>query len=159
MSVIGGIGAGGFDPNQFVSKTQERFQTADTDNDGSVTRQEFEAQLEQVNAPPNAEKMFNRMDSDGDGVITAAEHEAAIERISERLSMMESSGANPNQSVDTFATLLESMSNSETDEEQRKALEEMLGDVRAASESKDFDALRQAFTEFGQLYPRIDVSA
>jgi hypothetical protein len=52
-------------------KPGKMFETADTNNDGVVTKDEFHAQVD---------KMFAKIDTNGDGKITADEREAMKEQ-------------------------------------------------------------------------------
>jgi Ca2+-binding EF-hand superfamily protein len=56
----------------------EMFKTADTNNDGKISYDEFKTQHEK-----RMDEMFKKMDTNGDGVIDQAERSAAREKMHE----------------------------------------------------------------------------
>lgn len=63
---------------EFVGRRIDRLAAADTDRDGSVTRDEMRAAGEARRAQ-RAEARFDRLDADGDGAVSKAEFEARRE--------------------------------------------------------------------------------
>ena len=60
---------------EFVDARIQRLAAADTDRDGSVTREEMRA-VAQARRAERADARFERLDADNDGVISKAEFEA-----------------------------------------------------------------------------------
>ena len=60
---------------EFVGRRVERLTAADSDRDGSVTRDEMRAAI-QVRAAGRADARFDRLDADNDGSISKAEFDA-----------------------------------------------------------------------------------
>ena len=154
MTTINGIG--GFNPNQFLDRAQGRFNAADVDGNGEVTKAEFTKQVEGVELPQSAEKIFNRLDGNGDGVITAQEQREALQQFSERIGQLGPGGLSSSKSINTFQSLLESIANSENDSERAENVESLMNELKKSIERADAQGINQALSDFNQLYPKID---
>lgn len=156
MSNITGV-PNSFNANQFIEKAQTRFNNADADQSGSVSKQEFLSAMEGVKAPDKAEKFFERLDKDGDGVVSQQEHQNAIDKMASRLSEMTSGTGGIEQTANAFEMLLKSMEESEQDASKANELRDMLSKLQ--SDGITGQSLEQSIENFDQLYPRIDTKA
>ncbi|MCW5699452.1 MAG: EF-hand domain-containing protein [Rhodospirillales bacterium] len=69
---------------EFDAAHMDRFTTADANGDGEVTFEEFKAAADARRAE-RMERMFKRLDTDGNGIVTTAETDVFHERRFERL--------------------------------------------------------------------------
>lgn len=65
---------------EFTTVRLERFNAADANKDGSVTREEMLAQVEKRRAERRVNRMFEHLDADKDGMITEAETKVMAEK-------------------------------------------------------------------------------
>lgn len=149
------------DRSMMMEKMEQKFKSADADNNGTLSKTEFGD-----NAPKGAnqekiDKMFERLDGDKDGEISAEEQQAMIEHVTERMERfagamasgamasggMGSGGMSPGGRSDDFDSvnsLLEALKDSAEDENS------------AATNSKE---LSMSLKQFIEKYPRIDETA
>lgn len=66
------MGAGSAMANHHEGHMEEKFEMVDTNNDGMISKAEWDAK---------GDKMFNKMDADGNGNISKAEGEAFKEKM------------------------------------------------------------------------------
>jgi Ca2+-binding EF-hand superfamily protein len=130
--MISGLGGAGFSPVQLMGKMTERFERADVNQDGAVSRGEMSAAMEANGRDSSfADRIFGRMDADGDGLITQQEQQAGMQAMIEKMSSI-FSRTDGEQSFDAIQALLDQLSSSERDDDTKNRLEEIR--ERVASE-------------------------
>ena len=70
---------------EFTTARAARFDAADANKDGAITREEMMAQIEKRRMERRVNRMFERLDADNDGTITKAETAAFAEKRFARL--------------------------------------------------------------------------
>ena len=146
------------DRSMIMEKMEQKFKSADADNNGTLSKTEFDD-----NAPKGAnqekiDKMFERLDSDKDGEISAAEQQAMIEHVSERMerfaSGMGSMGSGGgSEEFDSINSLLEALKDPAEDDNDAALTTD------AHSPASDNKALSMSLKQFIEKYPRIDETA
>ncbi|MDQ5986829.1 MAG: hypothetical protein CSYNP_02562 [Syntrophus sp. SKADARSKE-3] len=90
----GGAGMSGIQGANLPPPPEKVFDTADTNKDGEVTKDELSAVL--GSQGDDIDKIFNTVDSDGDGVISRAEDEAFRKKMPGQMNQDDASGGNLN---------------------------------------------------------------
>jgi len=148
----------GMSPNQMAQSMQDRFKNADTDESGSVSKEEFVSGAGEDRDSATIEKMFARLDSDGDGEITQVEQDAMLEQMSERADKMAQIKAAGGSSDDMFASLLESLS---SDEEEEENSNDLISQLKAQFDNGELTEqdIAQSMMEINKQFPRINTTA
>ena len=157
QAVISGIGGAGFSPVQMMGKVTERFQSADVNRDGAVSRGEMSAAMEAKGRDSSfADRVFGRIDADGDGLITRQEQQAGMQAMMEKMSSI-FSGAGGEQSFDAVQALLDRLSSSESDDDTKNRLDGIR--ERVASEGLSERTLSDLASIARARFSGIDVRA
>jgi len=149
----------GMSPNQMAQSMQDRFKNADTDESGSVSKEEFISGAGEDRDSATIEKMFARLDSDGDGEITQVEQDAMLEQMSERADKMAQIKASGGGSDDMFASLLESLSNDDEDEDDKAT--DLISQLKEKFDNGQLSEqdIAQSMMEINKQFPRINTTA
>lgn len=148
---------GGFDPAAMSQKLTERFNSADADGSGSVTKTEILDNAEGQVDSQRLDKMFERADSNGDGEITQEEHEAMLSKMQERFeNMKQNKGIGyPQSQADTFDSLLKSLSGEKDEEGKKSAYSQALEKANGDPSKLDSNTVKSLF----DLAPPVDTFA
>lgn len=157
-------GASAFDPQQMMQKMQDRMQLADADQNGSLSKTEATAQLEESGRQgPNFEKMFDKADANGDGQLSQDEQTKMFEQMQQRMEQFDSIkvGGAPTSAYgnsDTFKSLLDSLNADDNDSEDNsdKKLRDALQDI---NRNKQQDIGSHAWQTLHELAPPINTYA
>lgn len=155
MNSISGIG-GNYSFQNFPQSAQDRFNSADIDKSGSLSKDEFLSATEQVSKPIDPEKIFNRMDSNGDGTLTHKEQQAFQEQMAERMERIVSMSEKKAGAETGFDILREALSSSDRGNEQQQFRSQDLnqGESRQSQER----LISKALEKISSTYPPIDIS-
>ncbi|MCW8957312.1 MAG: EF-hand domain-containing protein [Gammaproteobacteria bacterium] len=158
MSTISGNFSSGFNPSQMMQGMCDRFQTADTDGNEAVSRQEFVHAMEETGLNTSkTEKIFDRMDSNGDGEVTTQEYEDIMSVMEQRMSSLMSHGSGTQDSFDAIETLMESLESEADNDEEKQRWQDALGKMR--SEGYNESTLSESLALINDAIPRIDATA
>lgn len=112
------LGSSGFNPVQIQRQMQDKFNTADTDDRGSLTLEELTNATPEGTDISRMEKMFARVDSNGDGEVTQEERDSMVESMQERMKSLSRNAtglASANEESDPFDTLMKALADTEED--------------------------------------------
>jgi len=155
MNISGGMS---INPSQMAQTMKDKFEVADVDESGSVSKQEF---LDSAGTDANTEmldKMFARLDSNDDGEISSAEQQAMAEQMEERVKNIASSMQSGMQSSDLFSSLLDNLSSDNNEENANDSYIAQLKEQLENGEMNQQD-LAKSMVEVNKMYPRINTSA
>jgi Ca2+-binding EF-hand superfamily protein len=112
------LGSSGFNPVQIQRQMQDKFNTADTDDRGSLTLEELTNATPEGTDISRMENMFARVDSNGDGEVTQEERDSMVESMQERMKSLSRNAtglASANEESDPFDTLMKALADTEED--------------------------------------------
>ncbi len=153
------INGGGFnmDPAQAMQKIQDRFNSSDSDGNGSISKTEMLAGAPEGADSSRMEKRFDRLDTNGDGEISAEEQQAMIDKMKERMANIRSRvGSGITEGIDTFNNLLDLLAESAKGDDS-----DFIEQLKSKLEGENLSdqELSQSIMEFSIRYPSIDTSA
>jgi len=138
--------------SMIMDKMQEKFKSADTDNNGSLSKSEFGDNAPKGINQEKIDQMFARLDGDENGEISAEEQQVMVEHVAERMerfaSKMGSGGMGAGSRTDDFDSinsLLEALKGSDEDDSAPAALNNQ--------------ELSMSLKQFIEKYPRVDETA
>ena len=123
MNAISGAFPGNFDPSQMQQKMTDRFNNADANSDGSVTKNEMQELLvANGRDSAKADKIFNRLDANADGAISTEEHQQMLEKVQARMDRRSEGPDGASNPLDSLKNLLQTLTESNDDPEQSEQL-------------------------------------
>lgn len=158
MNPISGNFPGNFDPSQIQQKMTDRFNSADADGDGAVSKTEMQDMLvANGKDPAKADKIFDKLDVDGDGAISSEEHQHMLEHIQARMEHRRGGHDGASNPLDSVKTLLESLAENNDNPEQSEQLASLLEQLEL--EGLTGATLAQTFTLLNTIVPAIETQA
>lgn len=155
MSAINGNFSSGLNPSQMMQEMSNKFKTADTDGNETVSKQEFDHAMDESGLDTN--KMFNRMDSNGDGEVSHQEHQDMMSFMEQRMESMMGKGGVNKENFDVVQTLIESIQNESDNDDDKQRLQEVLEKMR--SEGYNESTMSESLSLINEVIPRINTSA
>lgn len=158
MTTINGAAGLNINPAQIKDKLQDRFASADLDENGALSKDEFMA-----NAPENApasilDKVFARMDADGNGEVSSEEHQNMIDKMSERMeNMPKLSESTSYANFGVFKDLFETLAENEEDADKSAIIKEQLEKLEKQGYNKQ--SMATSMATINNMYPNIDTKA
>lgn len=147
--------SGNFNVSQLQQKITERFNSADTNNDGAVTKSEIGDMLAQNDrGTSRIDNFFNNADTNGDGSITSEERQQMVDNISDRIG---NKGDKQTAPLDQLKALLESLSESVNDPEQKEELTTLLKDLD--NNELNYRSFAKTFELLNDIIPSISTDA
>ncbi len=145
-------------PNQLTQKLTDKFNSADTDASGSLSKTEFAEALAGKGVSSNrAEKLFNRIDSNQDGQISLEEQQEKITAMQERMNSFTGGMPATNANFDAVSSLFEALNSTATDESRKQELQGLMKDIKTNGLTDDNIASLTSLS--GEIIPAIDISA
>lgn len=158
MSAISGNFGSGFNPSQMMQGMCDKFQTADTDGNEAVSKQEFVHAMEEAGFNTGkTEKMFDRMDSNSDGEVTTQEFDNMMSMMEQRMASLTGHGGGTQESFDAIETLLESLQSESENDEEKQRWQDALGKMR--TEGYNESTMSESLALINDAIPRIDATA
>tara|TARA_R110001592_G_scaffold116810_1_gene318356 strand:+ start:61506 stop:62003 length:498 start_codon:yes stop_codon:yes gene_type:complete len=161
---------GGVDPSaRKQEQSQQQFDIADTNQDGTVSATEFmEALTTQGVQSTKSADMFSKMDGNGDGNVSQEEHNKAIQQREHKMEQIMArmdggsglygeSDASKESQFDSFKTMLSSIANDTNDHETATQLNALLAELKNDGYSKD--GAQRSVELMNKVAPPINTSA
>lgn len=145
--------------NQLHQKLTEKFNSADTDASGALSKAEFAEALAGKGVNSNrTEKLFNQLDSNQDGQISLEEQQQKIAAMQERMNNLTAGGMpESNANFDAVASLFEALNSTATGENRKQELQGLMKDIKSNGLSEN--NLSRLTSLSSEIIPAIDVSA
>jgi len=135
---------------------KERFQAADVDESGALSKAEVTNALSAKGLDTSrVEKMFERMDANGDGEISLQEHSDMLKAMEERMNKLISKGTSGSGSFDTLISLLEALTSTSEDDDEKDRLQKMLDKLQ--SEGLSESNLSEAVSILNSIIPPVNI--
>ena len=136
---------------------KQRFQTADVDRSGSLSKTEATNALSAKGLDTSkVDKMFERMDANSDGEISSQEHENVLKAMEERMNKFMASGSSGyRNSFATIKSLFEALSSNSSDDSEKDQLQQMLDKLQ--SEGLSAENLSKSVSLLNSIIPPIDI--
>ncbi|WP_158770429.1 EF-hand domain-containing protein [Paraglaciecola sp. L1A13] len=161
---------GGVDPSaRKQEQSQQQFDIADTNQDGTVSATEFmEALTTQGVESTKSADMFSNMDGNGDGNLSQDEHNKAVQerdqkmeqimaRMDGEISLYGEPDASKESQFDSFKTMLSSIANDTKDQDTATRLNDLLVELKNDGYSKD--GVQRSVELMNKVAPPINTSA
>jgi hypothetical protein len=157
---------GGIDPSaRKQEQSQQQFDIADTNQDGTVSATEFmEALNTQGIESTTSADMFNDMDGNGDDNLSQEEHNKAIQEREQMMARMDGesvlyggSDASKESQFDSFKTLLSGIANDTKDQDTATRLNDLLGELESDGYSKD--GVQRSIELMNKVAPPVNTTA
>ena len=161
---------GGVDPSaRKQEQSQQQFDIADTNQDGTVSATEFmEALNTQGVESTTSADMFNDMDGNGDGNLSQEEHNKAIQEREQTMGQMMArmdgesglyggADASKESQFDSFKTLLSGIANDTKDQDTATRLNDLLGELESDGYSKD--GVQRSIELMNKVAPPVNTTA
>lgn len=143
-----------FQPD-FQNQSKQRFEKADTDGNGEISKAEFSSILgDRGLSETKAEKLFTKLDQDNSGSISTQERDLAVDQVQQRVQKLQSVLASGfNQPFDSVGSLMERLEQDESTVNS-DVLKQKMMEIREALASRR-DAPND-FSVLNSLFPEID---
>jgi len=144
----------GFRPEMLTQKLDDKFQSADADNNGEVSKSEFSTVLSEKGVTESKiDKLFSHVDTDGSGSVSLQEHEDQVTKIQERAEQFMSSNSSGGAlGFDPIESLMSSLSNDEDDSLKAK-FKETLESVKSGGVQTQVQL--SAMQDLASMFPKI----
>ena len=146
-------------PSPLAQKLTDKFNAADLDASGSLSKTEFAEALAGKGVSSNrAEKLFNRIDSNQDGQISLEEQQERIAAMQERMNNFTGGGMpSTNANFDTVSSLFEALNSTATGEERKQQLQGLMKDIKSNGLTEENISSLTSLSN--EIMPAIDISA
>ncbi len=135
----------------------DRFISSDTDENGTVSKDEFLANAPEDVSVSKLDEVFARMDADGNGEVTAEEHQIMADEMSSRMkNMSKPEDDSSYTNFDTFKSMLESLASKEEDSGKASDIEDLLATLE--EQGYDKQSMSRTMATVNNMYPKVDIT-